>query len=303
MLGVKMFVVKRDNGRTFAVPAKELVPKLNQTSRKIVALLAKEPTYPKEISRRLSLNEQKIYYNIRQLEKQGLIIIDKRVDAMGAVAKIYKLASPAFVWRFAEFEEAPASLDVPEFLEPFISGGRLDASVVMGSPEPHGPESARSRDAYYSLDFMLFLGRFVSRLSGHSIKLDTDVKPEDLKGNLIVIGGPVTNKLTAKLNERLLIGFDKNKNIVSKISRRKYQSDSCGFIVRQANPYQRGRQMLVLAGKRYTGTRAAILAFIQNFDGVCKPNKHGRNKRQLSHVVEGFDKDSDGILETVEFRE
>src|SRR3989344_2403073 len=36
-----------------------------------------------------------------------------------------------------------------EFLEPFISNGQLDSLIIVGSPDPHGPDKARSRDGYY----------------------------------------------------------------------------------------------------------------------------------------------------------
>jgi hypothetical protein len=56
---------------------------------------------------------------------------------------------------------------------------------VVGSPDPHGPERARSRDGYYGIDLGLFLGTFLYYVSDFSVKLDTEVTGDDLKKNFL----------------------------------------------------------------------------------------------------------------------
>ena len=49
------------------------------------------------------------------------------------------------------------------------------------------------------------------------------------------------------------------------------------------------------------GTRAAILAFLQKFDEICKGNSH--DSKIFAKVVEGIDKNNDGVIDSVEFLE
>jgi len=46
---------------------------LSETSMRILELLAEKPMYPKEVARRLRIQEQKVYYHMRNLEELGII--------------------------------------------------------------------------------------------------------------------------------------------------------------------------------------------------------------------------------------
>jgi hypothetical protein len=59
--------------------------------------------------------------------------------------------------------------------------------------------------------------------------------------------------------------------------------------------------VLVVAGKRYTGTRAVMISFIKHFSELVKGNKH--NSKISAKVVEGVDLDSDGVVDDVEVLE
>ena len=67
------------------------------------------------------------------------------------------------------------------------------------------------------------------------------------------------------------------------------------------NPFANDKKILVVAGKRYSGTRAAIIAFLKNFKEVRAGNIYKR--KILAKVVEGVDLDSDGIVDDIEFLE
>jgi hypothetical protein len=54
------------------------------------------------------------------------------------------------------------------------------------------------------------------------------------------------------------------------------------------NPFARGKWILHIAGKRHTGTRAAIIALLSDFEEIC---------RSSIVIVEGLDADSDGIVD------
>jgi hypothetical protein len=150
------------------------------------------------------------------------------------------------------------------------------------------------------MDLALFLGTFLNYVPKLNVRLDTEVRDEDLKNNLIIIGGPIVNKVTDKVNQKLSIRFE-NGNIKSTVSNETYPQDECGLIVKTKNPFNKDKKILVVAGKRFSGTRAAIIAFLKNFKKITQGNIHNNNIK--AKVVEGVDLDADGIVDDVEFRE
>ncbi len=305
-----MFVVRKEREGTYSLPVQEIKAEdanvlSSELARKILKLLAEKSMYPKEIARALKVNEQKVYYHIRNFEKAGIASVVSEESRQGAVAKYYRLERPGFVVLFKEMEESQIISGLKgesPFLQPFIRDGQLDALFVVGSPDPHGPERARSRDGYYGIDLGLFLGTFLNYVSDFSVKLDTEVTGDDLKKNLILIGGPIVNSITGKINSKLPIRFDvENKVIESTISKKEYPNDEIGIVVLAKNPFNKDKSILLVAGKRFSGTRAAIIAFLKHFRELAEGNSI--NPRQKARIVEGIDRDSDGIIDDVEFRE
>ena len=305
-----MFVIKYKEGKTFSLPSKQL--KISQVkslgsdlAHKIIEYIADSPSYPKEIAKALKVDEQKVYYHIHNLEKDGIIKVIRKEVAKGGKAKVYALAEPSFYISFKQFEETQKLFQLKEehkrFLEPFVQDGVLNTIIIVGSPDPHGPEKARSRDGYYGIDLALFLGTYLNYVPKLNVKLDTEVRTEDLRdNNIILIGGPVVNSITAKVNSKLAICFREN-NIFSTISNKTYTSEETGLIVKAKNPFNHEKSMLVIAGKRFSGTRATIISFIKHFDQICQGNRN--NNRIYAKVVEGIDLDSDGIVDEVDILE
>ncbi|MBI2653524.1 S-layer protein [Candidatus Woesearchaeota archaeon] len=303
-----MFIIDKQKNEVYSLPAKEISAENaksigSELAQRILNLLVKEAMYPIDIAKALRVHEQKIYYHIRNLEKAGIIKIAKKETRQGATANFYALAEPAFVIKFKDFESTSKIAQIrneSEFLEPFIKDGQLDALIVVGSPDPHGTDKARSRDGYYGIDLALFLGTFLNYVPVFNVKLDTEVRESDLENNLILVGGPITNKITEKINPKLPIRFE-NGNIKSAISNETYPQDECGLVVKAKNPLSKDKYVLVVAGKRFSGTRAAIIAFLKGFKKITQGNVH--NPSIKAKVVEGIDLDSDGIVDDVEFRE
>jgi len=311
------WVVEQKNGKTFSLITKFLEPKqlkvaLSPLAWKILKALAEKPSYPKEIGNKLKIHEQKVYYHIRNLEKFGLIEKLKEERKQGAVAKFYTLTDYAFTVLLKPLEESQKVFQLKKeyknFLEPLISNGKLNALIILGSPEPHGIAKARAKDGLFATDLGLFLGTFLNYTPEVSTKLDTEVREEDLKNNLILIGGPGVNAITAKVNSKLPILFERIKDkenfysgFHSSISGKNYPEEECGIIVKTKNPFDKTKDMLVIAGRRISGTRAAILAFLQNFDEICNGNSY--DSKIFAKVVEGIDKDNDGVIDSVEFLE
>jgi hypothetical protein len=104
----------------------------------------------------------------------------------------------------------------------------------------------------------------------------------------------VTNRITGKINDKMPVRFDKNKNIFSSITKKTYKDDETGIIVKFTNPFDKNKKILVLAGKRFHGTKAAILALLKKFDELTEKD---------FHVVSGIDADYDGVIDDVKILE
>ncbi|MBS3119465.1 S-layer protein [Candidatus Woesearchaeota archaeon] len=306
-----MFVVKKENDSLYSLPAKEISGEAARHVSSALALailrsLAREPKYPAELAKELRQHEQKIYYHIRNLEKAKIIKVVKEESKQGAHAKYYALDKQALVLKLSDFGRESQTISLKNessFLSPFIKDGKLQAKIIVGSPDPHGADRARSRDGYYGMDLALFLGTFLNYIPESYVKLDTEVRDSDLQENLILIGGPIVNKLTGDVNAKLPVRFDKESHyaVKSSLSAKTYPEDEIGVIVKTKSPYAQDKYMLVVAGKRHSGTRAAIIAFLKHFDELVKGNVHKREV--MARIVEGVDLDSDGQVDDAEFRE
>lgn len=310
------WVVEHKDGKTLSLPMKILEPKhakaaLSPLAWKILQSIMETPSYPKELGKKLKVHEQKIYYHIRNLTKAGLIKVVKEDSIRGITAKYYGIEEPAFGLVLKEMEHSQKIFSMKkeheEFLSPFVEKGELSSTIILGSPEPHGIGKARAKDGPWAINLGLFLGSFINYIPSVSVKLDTEASSEDLKNNLILIGGPGVNKIVHDINDKLPVRFhSENKNhfysaIHSTVSKKKYAEEENGLIVKMKNPFAPEKHVLVIAGRRATGTKAAILAFMHKFDEICAGNAH--NLKISAKVVEGIDKDSDGIVDTVEIKE
>lgn len=312
-----MWLVKEENGEHSTLPTKIIKPEdlkraLSPLAWKILQLLSEKPYYPKEIGRKLKVHEQKVYYHIRNLEKSKLIKVVREERRQGAITKYYSITNPSLSLALKPLEPTTKFFKIKQeyenFLHPFIEKGKFNAHFVMGSPEPHGPTKVRGHDGMYATNLGLFFGRFLNYIPEDSIKLDTQIRGNDLKKNLILIGGPAVNYITSKVNSKLPIRFVKVKyrgnyydSFYSTISKKNYSDESYGIIVKTKNPFDKAKQILVVAGRKFKGTRAAILAFLLKFDELCEGNSY--NKKYHAKIVDGLDLDHDGEVDYLEFIE
>ena len=304
-----MRIFKEKDGKKYILPTKEIsikdIPNLNnKITQKILNTISKEPLYPKQIAKKLNVHEQNIYYYIKKLEKSGIIKTIKQQNINGTIANYYAISSNSYFFKFNEFEEG-STIEEKEskYLKPFIQKGRLNALIIVGSPDPHGPLKARSRDGYFGMDLALFLGSFLNYIPESKVRLDTEVSKEELENNnLIVIGGPIVNKVSTQINKKMPIYFDEEKKgIYSKISNKTYFNDEIGMINKINSPYNKDKKILCVAGIRNSGTKASILAFLKHFSEVKQNNIY--DDKIQSRVVEGIDLDSDNSIDEVEFLE
>ncbi len=287
---------------------------LNNLSWKILSMLVEAEMYPMEIAKKLVVHEQKVYYHIRKLVKAGAITVVREEEKKGAIAKYYRAVSSAFgielpfgyrnvkTATFAYMDER-----LQQFFNPFIKEeGNFDGKIVVGSPDPHGPFKARARDGHYASYLTLFLGQFVRLPVDFIIKLDVDVKAEkEENNNLILVGGPGTNLLTQEVNDHLPIRFSMMPSehgflfggLVSQKTQNVYTGDAVGVVARIANPWNKEKRIIVLAGNKAVGTKACVLALARFWKQTLK---NFRAENDFATVILGFDLDGDGKVDSIE---
>ncbi|MCJ7469294.1 helix-turn-helix domain-containing protein [Candidatus Bathyarchaeota archaeon] len=290
---------------------------LNRLSWKIVAMLSEREMYPLEIARTLGIHEQKVYYHIRKLEKAGAIAISRKQEKKGAIAKYYKTVSYAFGIELPQEYKTIRKLSllsmdqqIQEFFKGFIKEESIfNGKIVVGSPTPHGPFKTSARDGHYAAHLTFFLAQFVGMPEEFAIKLDVDAKAEkEERNNLILVGGPGTNVLTQEVNDSLPIRFNMQPSeqgfllggLVSKKSSRVYTADTVGLLARIVNPWDKTKRIIVLAGNKAVGTKACVLALTSFWKKSLK-NFHGEDT--FATVIQGFDLDSDGKVDSIEVLE
>jgi len=290
---------------------------LNRLSWKILVMLSEREMYPLEIAKKLGVHEQKVYYHIRKLARAGAITVAREEEKKGATAKYYKAVSPAFGIELPKGYrtiERVSLLSMEEqiqkFFKEFIRGdGTFEGKIVVGSPTPHGPFKTSARDGHYASYLTFFLGQFAKMPEEFAIKLDVDVKAEkEEKNNLILVGGPGTNLLTQELNEYLPIRFNMQPSeqgflfggLVSRKTSNVYTTDAVGLIAKIVNPWDNTKRVIFLAGNKAVGTKACVLA-LTNFWKKTLKGYHGEDT--FATVIQGFDLDGDGKVDSIEVLE
>jgi len=289
---------------------------LNKLTWRILFLLSEKEMYPMEIAKKLGIHEQKIYYHIRKLAKANAIRKVKEEERKGAIAKYYAANFPAFGVELPFGGQKLKMVSLPyidkkinQFLNPILKDGLLDGKIVVGSPDPHGPFKTSARDGHYASYLTFFLGQYAELPDDFAIKLDVDVKVEkEEKSNLILVGGPGTNLLTQEINDYLSIRFNMTPSehgflfsgLVSQKTMNVYTADTMGLIAKIANPWDREKRIIVFAGNKAVGTKACVIAFAKFGKQVLK-NYQGEDN--FAAVVQGFDLDGDGKVDSIEVLE
>jgi DNA-binding transcriptional ArsR family regulator len=283
---------------------------LQPTRWRILSELSNEAKCAKELAHEFRASEQVICYHLRELEKAGLVSLQRTVKKRGAMAKYYRAEEKAIaiVPRGAgkadsEITEQVLSEPSAKILEPFISRGHFDGHIVLGSPDAHGIFSSRARCGDRATDLALFIGSLLPITRESVVRLDTELSEQESERSLIVVGGPRVNTVTLTLNEFLPITYElTGRNMmISKLSGRSYTGEEEGAIQLIANPNNAQNKALVIAGNSYLGTRAAVLGFIKYTDEIARGNTS--NRSVISRVVTGIDLNSDGLVDDVQFLE
>jgi len=311
------YLVLKERHTSQVVPARIFPdPKLAQsilqpTRWRILSELTRAEKCAKDLSIGIGTSEQVICYHLRELEKSGLIKLERTVKKRGALAKYYRAEHkaiaviPSISSLKGSSYEAQQSLteSAKKLLDPFISQGRLNGHIVLGSPDAHGIFRSRARCGDRATDLALFIGSLLPITRESIVRLDTEISQEELTRNLILVGGPRVNTVTMTVNEHLPITYELTGHnlMISRISGKSYPGEDEGAIQMIVNPMNQESRVLVVAGNTYLGTRAAVLGFIKYTDQIGGGNSMNRNI--VASVVSGLDVNSDGLVDDVEFLE
>ncbi|MFH1978611.1 MAG: helix-turn-helix domain-containing protein [Candidatus Aenigmatarchaeota archaeon] len=314
---MKSTVLVENNGETqkiynsILLSPKSLNVVSSDLSQKIIGDLVKAPACAMDVARNLGQHEQKIYYHLRRLESAGIIKLINTEKRYGMNAKIYDIVSPVIATKLhnngyiIKSKKSKTDPEISKFLEPFIKDGKLNATIIVGDPYPHGEYDQGGLDGCYIADLTLFIGNFLDELPIPCYRLDTHVKEIDLKNNLIILGGPKFNVIAHQLNKKriLPIYFDEKKDfqVISSLSNNTYKENVIGVITRFPNPFNKDKEILLIGGKRPRGTGAAVIAFTKNTRTVMQGN--ASNNKHFANVIVGRDRTGDGDVDTIEFRE
>lgn len=281
-------------------------PASGKVGQEILALLAAGPRYPAEIARALKAHHQTVYYHVARLERSGLITRVSRESIRGGEANLFALASDGYAIEFqVKGEPLPnlrasnRSKSLGGFFREYFREGELDGWIVVGSPMPHGATSTQARDGHYAVQLGFALGQFVALPGRFPVKLDVDVKAENLRGsNLIVVGGPRTNIISEELNQYLPLRFKQGGFWGSIVDDKggSYNSELDCLVAKIENPWERGKFCVVAAGLTGAGTKAAVIGICNYADLLFRNYVSGK----YASLLRGTDRDGDGKVDSVE---
>ncbi len=267
---------------------------------RILESLSEKPKYPAEVAKELKMHLQTAYYHFNLLEKAGVITRGITEERRGALAKKFVFDADALAvvvkeeWKpFAGKKKKP-----PSFFEGFVKDGFLNAKIIVGSPDPHGPHRARGSELC-AMELSAMLGAYAS-FEYPLYYLDTEARESVLKQNLFLLGGPKVNTILEKANKHMPIRFDQEFGVVSKVSGKNY-AENVGIIESFESPFAENKRVFAIAGSDHHATRVGILAMIKKRRELEKGNNF--DSSVFAKVAQGFDEDGDGIVDEVEILE
>ncbi len=298
---VEHYLLEVPSGKLYRVVLAEPEAAKAISSRMAVKILKElsKPVCASDLAVKLNINEQNVYYHIRKLRKFGLLDLVRKEERGGAVAKIYRTKAGIVAIKLFDVDpEREVSERVePGPLRPFISDGLLNAEIVIGSPEPHGKYRSPASDGFVAIALAMFLGSFLKEVKFPVYKLDTQVREVDLRGNLILVGGPKANMISDSVNDKMPARFEfseSRKEWLIRSQTRVHAGKRIGLIVRERNPFNPENMVLLLAGTGFRGSAAAVIG-LQKYLDLLEDNR--------ALIVAGLDSDADGIIDDCELVE
>jgi hypothetical protein len=275
---------------------------------KIMQLLSSEPKYTAQVARELRIYEQSAYYYMQRLLRIGAIQQAGTKTIRGGTARLFKTVSPSFGlemdWGESDISFLPNNnRQDPNniiFFKEFISHNLFNGLIIVGAPDPHGPYKSSARDGHYAIQLAFSLGNICNMPDEFIVKLDSDARAERVNGrNIVSIGGPGTNIVTAEFNRYLPIRFNESNfwsGLVAETGEI-YNMDNHGLVAKIRNPYDDTNAIIIIAGVRSIGTKSAVMA-LTNFASHILRNYN--REHEWAIVVQGFDMNADGKIDHVD---
>ncbi|MEM4417920.1 MAG: ArsR family transcriptional regulator [Nitrososphaerota archaeon] len=280
----------------------------SKTGVEILKLLNKKTAYPADIAETIGVSKQLVSTYVRRMFRAGLVDKVGEREIRGGRATLYRsnVRAAAIVidrkgWA-KTLGSQPLDRNLASFLGPLVENGTLNGLIVVGSPHPHGPLQATASDGHYGFQLGLFLGRYVRIPREFKVRLDVDVKAERLYGeNMVLLGGPGTNVVTAMINKYMPASFMESNYWAGITSpSRIYTNEFTGLIVKIPNPFSEGRTIIVLAGLRSVGTKAAVMMLTADYERLLDSY---RGEERWAAIIQGRDLDGDGRIDSTDILE
>ncbi len=272
---------------------------------RIVEELARQPACAMDLAKKLRQHEQKIYYHMRKMKDAGIVRLERSEQRYGMTAKIYSLVSPVIAAKLINGMYKTGGLpDIKnqkflDFMHPFIRDGVLSAKIIIGDTYAHGRFDAASTEGPHAFDFAILLGNHLGSLSFPFYKLDTEVMEKELKENLILFGNPRTNMVIDRVNSKIKY-FGNESGILSTVEKKMYEDPRTGLIIKEPNPFNKNKKMIIIGGVRTRGMQAAIIAVTRHIEDLmtnCNKNEY------FIRIVQGLDKDGDKRIDAMKVLE
>ncbi len=307
---MKTYVLKKDergyfvNDTRLIEDAGTLKTLANENVLAMLKKLTKKPATIDSIAKMLNVNKKAAVAQVEKLKKAN--ILDELEISGGKKLKepVYKRLANSFSY---EIEEVNLKLNLREkeldestrkFYSKFFTEGKFNGYICVGSPDPHGEYKSIARDTHFGMYLSMFIGQHVELPTNFPVILDTEVIARNLfKENLIVIGGPVTNLITRDVNNYMPIKFIKEEGWGLKDRTGVHIREYEGVVTKIRNPFDKSKDIIVLAGIRNPGTFAAILGATR-FSGITLRNYN--SEETWGAVIRGYDIDGDGQIDSIE---
>ena len=303
---MKSYILKNDEEGYFVNDTK-IVEDINTVKQisdekaiSIMKKLSKKQYKMAALSRELKIDSKVLSSYISRLENAGLIEVSLQKND-----KILKANYNSFSYEINQnrikFDPKLKSKEnqyTLNFFSKFINNGKFNGYICVGASDPHGEYKAVAKDSYYTAYLGMFLGQFIDLPSLMPVILDTDVIAKNLfKNNLIIIGGPVTNLVTRDINNFLPIKFIKEEGWGLKDRTGIHIRDYEGTIEKIRNPFDKEKEIILIAGVRNVGTLSSMLASTRFANLTFKGYT---NECPWSTMVRGYDIDGDGQIDSIE---
>ncbi len=303
---MKNYILKNDGEEYFVNDTKlieninDLRPIADEKAVSVMKKLSKKPYKAETLAKELKLDKKTLIFYLGKLQNAGLIekTEQKNTELFKSIYNSFSYEINENKIRFDPKKGEKENQYALNFFNKFINNGKFNGYICVGSSDPHGEYKAVARDSHFTAYLGMFLGQFIDLPNSMPVILDTDVISKNLfKKNLIVIGGPVTNLVTRDINNFLPIKFIKEEGWGLKDRNGIHVRDYEGTIEKIRNPFDKEKDIILIAGIRNVGTLSAMLAATR-FSNITFKGYNGEMPWSL--MIRGYDIDGDGQIDSIE---